>query len=68
MADIEIRDDEFDRPAPEPESGPVFEPGARVRVPKFDVGVVTSVAADQVTIEFPDQSTRTFLADFVTPE
>ena len=73
VAEIEIRDDEFDIAAPEPETGyvqmegPHFEPGAQVRVPKFDVGTVTSVAADQVTIAFPDQSTRTFLADFVTP-
>ncbi len=67
VADIDIRDDEFDRAAPAPEPGPVYEPGARVRVPKFDVGVVTSVAADQVTIEFPDHGSRTFLADFVTP-
>ncbi len=67
VAAIEIRDDEFDRPAPEPDTGPHFEPGNQVRVPKFDIGTVTSVAADQVTIEFPDHSTRTFLADFVSP-
>jgi len=64
VAEIEIRDDEFDRPAaPEPQ----FETGARVRVPKFDEGTVVSVAGDQVTIEFPDQERRVFLADFVSP-
>lgn len=67
LADIEIRDDEFDRePAVEPEA-PLFEVGARVKVPKFDAGVVQSVAGDQVTIEFPDESVRTFMADFVEP-
>ena len=64
---IEICDDEFDRLAIEPASGPQFEAGAQVRVPKFDIGTATSVAADQVTIAFPDHSSRTFLADFVTP-
>jgi ATP-dependent DNA helicase RecQ len=67
VAEMEIRDDEFDRTEREPETGPQFEPGAQVRVPKFDLGTVTAVAADQVTIEFPDHSVRTFLADFVTP-
>ncbi len=67
LADIEIRDDEFDRePAAEPEA-PLFEIGARVKVPKFNAGVVQSVAGDQVTIEFPDGSVRTFMADFVEP-
>jgi ATP-dependent DNA helicase RecQ len=65
--EIEIRDDEFDHePEPEP-AGPHFEPGARVRVPKHDAGVVLSVAGDQVTIEFPDGEARTFMADFVEP-
>jgi ATP-dependent DNA helicase RecQ len=67
LADIVIRDDEFDRPEPAPGGAPPFEPGARVRVPRFDVGTVTGVAGDQVTIAFPDDSTRTFLADFVMP-
>ena len=67
VADLAIRDDEFERAHDEAAPVPLFEPGAQVRVPKFDVGTVTSVAADQVTIAFPDHSTRTFLADFVTP-
>jgi ATP-dependent DNA helicase RecQ len=66
--DIEIRDDEFDR---EPEEAappqPAFEVGARVKVHKYGEGVVLSVAGDQVTIEFPGQESRAFLADFVEP-
>jgi ATP-dependent DNA helicase RecQ len=57
-------------PEPAPPAGPIgplFEIGARVKVPKFDVGTVLTVAGDQVTIEFPDRSQRTFLADFVAP-
>jgi ATP-dependent DNA helicase RecQ len=65
LEQIEIRDDEFE-PEAEP-SAPRFEPGARVRVPKYDVGIVQEVAGDQVTIGFPDQSSRTFMADFVEP-
>jgi ATP-dependent DNA helicase RecQ len=65
---IEIRDDEFDH---EPQAGypprPAFEVGARVKVPKYDEGVVVAIAGDQVTIEFPDQEHRTFLAGFVEP-
>ncbi|GAB3435290.1 RecQ family ATP-dependent DNA helicase [Massilia solisilvae] len=66
--EIEIRDDEFgqqpDEHAPPP---PAFEVGARVKVHKYDEGVVVAVAGDQVTIEFPDEEKRTFVADFVEP-
>jgi ATP-dependent DNA helicase RecQ len=63
---IEIRDDEFDRePEPEPDPSSSFEPGARVKVPKYGEGVVLSVAGDQVSIEFPDGEQRSFLKDFV---
>ena len=63
----EIRDDEFDHePEPEP-AGIVFEAGAKVKVPKYDVGTVESVAGDEVTIVFPDGDTRTFIAEYVTP-
>jgi ATP-dependent DNA helicase RecQ len=66
--DIEIRDDEFDREPGEHEpAAPAYEVGARVKVPKYDAGVVTAVAGDQVTIAFPDQEQRTFLASFVEP-
>ncbi len=65
--DIEIRDDEFDRePAPEP-IGPQFDVGARVKAPKYGEGVVTAIAGDQVTLEFPDQESRTFLAEYLEP-
>jgi ATP-dependent DNA helicase RecQ len=64
--DIEIRDDEFDRePEPEPDPSSSFEPGARVKVPKYGEGVVQAVAGDQVTIGFPDGEQRSFLKDFV---
>jgi len=65
--DIEIRDDEFDRePEPEPDPASLFEPGQRVKVPKYGEGMVVSMAADQVCIEFPDGEKRSFLKDFVT--
>ncbi|HEX9172213.1 MAG TPA: ATP-dependent DNA helicase RecQ [Telluria sp.] len=65
--EIEIRDDEFARePEPEPE-GPQFQPGARVKVPRYDEGVVLAMAGNQVTIEFPDGEVRTFMVDFVQP-
>jgi ATP-dependent DNA helicase RecQ len=55
-------------PALEPEPGPGgFLVGSKVKVPKFDIGTVLSVAGDQITIEFPEQVTRTFMADFVQP-
>jgi ATP-dependent DNA helicase RecQ len=64
--DIEIRDDEFDRePEPEPDPSASFEPGARVKVPKYGEGVVLSVAGDQVSIDFPDGEQRSFLKEFV---
>jgi ATP-dependent DNA helicase RecQ len=66
LDDIEIRDDEFDRePAPEPDPAASFEPGARVKVPKYGEGVVLTVTGDQVSIEFPDGEHRSFLKDFV---
>jgi ATP-dependent DNA helicase RecQ len=66
---IEIRDDEFDRePAGHEEAAaPAFEVGARAKAPRYGEGVVVAVAGDQVTIEFPDQEQRTFLAGFVEP-
>jgi ATP-dependent DNA helicase RecQ len=67
LEQIEIRDDEFERePEAEP-AAPLFEVGARVKVPKYDVGTVQEIAGDQVTIEFPDGTSRTFIADFVSP-
>jgi ATP-dependent DNA helicase RecQ len=44
-----------------------FEPGARVRVPKFDVGTVVRTDGDKVTIAFARFGTRVFLCDHVAP-
>jgi ATP-dependent DNA helicase RecQ len=66
VADAGIGDDQFDRQDAPADAGPQFEPGERVRVPRFDEGTVVSMAGDQVTIEFPGQERRIFLADFVT--
>jgi len=64
--EIEIRDDEFDRePEPEPDPSSIFEPGGRVKVPKYGEGVVLAAAGEQVTIEFPDGEQRSFVKDFV---
>ncbi|MGZ5200273.1 MAG: RecQ family ATP-dependent DNA helicase [Telluria sp.] len=64
--DIEIRDDEFgeqpDEHAPPP---PAFEVGARVKVARYGEGVVVAAAGEQVSIEFPDGETRSFVADYV---
>ena len=65
--DIEIRDDEFDKQPEAAPAGPLFAPGAQVRVPKYDAGTVTSSAGEEVTIAFPDGETRTFMASFVSP-
>lgn len=67
VADIEIRDDEFDLAEEPQDTGPQYAPGDRVKVPKYDEGTVISVAGDQITIGFPDESERTFLVDFVSP-
>lgn len=49
-----------------PEAAPI-EVGCQVKVPKFDIGTVLSVAGDRITIEFPENSTKTFMAEFVEP-
>jgi ATP-dependent DNA helicase RecQ len=66
--DIEIHDDEFDvQPDEHAPPPPAFEAGARVKVAKYGEGVVVSVAGDEVSIEFPDSETRSFVADYVEP-
>ena len=52
--------------ASEPD-GVALTVGSQVRVPKFDIGTVLSVAGDRITIEFPENSTKTFMAEFVEP-
>ncbi|SFU76243.1 RecQ family ATP-dependent DNA helicase [Pseudoduganella namucuonensis] len=54
-------------PVPAPPQAPPVAVGSRVKVPKFDIGTVLSVAGDQVTIEFPEHLTKTFLAEYVEP-
>ena len=60
--------DEITEPQPPVEMpAPLIAVGSRVRVPRFDIGTVLSVAGDQVTIAFPEDATRTFMAQFVVP-
>jgi len=63
--DIVIRDDEFDREPVEEAPPPKFTAGARARSAKYGEGVVTAVAGDQVTVDFPDGESRSFMADFL---
>jgi len=65
--DIEIRDDEFDREPAEEALKPKFEVGARVKSAKYGKGVVAAIAGEQVTVEFPDGESRSFIADFLKP-
>jgi len=53
--------------APAPAAPPQIEVGSQVKVPRFDIGTVMSVAGDKVTIAFPENTTRTFMAEFVAP-
>ena len=53
--------------APAPTLSPAISVGSRVKVPKFDIGTVLSVAGDMITIEFPENTTKTFMAEFVAP-
>ena len=63
--DIVIRDDEFDREPVEEAAPPKFVVGARARSAKYGEGMVTAVAGDQVTVDFPDGESRSFMADFL---
>lgn len=67
LENIEIRDDEFDREPAQAPARPKFEVGARARSAKFGEGVVAAIAGEQVTLDFPDGETRSFLADFLEP-
>lgn len=67
LEDIEIRDDEFHHdPAPAP-TGPHYEVGAQARSAKHGIGTVVAVAGDQVTLQFADGETRSFMAEFLKP-
>jgi ATP-dependent DNA helicase RecQ len=44
-----------------------FEPGARVRVPRYGTGVVVAVAGAQICIDLGVEGTKTFMAEFVRP-
>jgi len=63
--DIVIRDDEFDREPLEEAPKPKFEVGARARSAKYGDGVVVAIAGEQVTVDFPDGESRSFMADFL---
>lgn len=62
-----VLDDAAETQAPAVPTEPLIAVGSRVRVPRFDIGTVLSVAGDQVTIAFPENTTRTFMAEFVAP-
>jgi len=56
-------------PAPEARGSPqpAFNVGDAVGVPRYGDGRVTQVADDAVTVQFPDASTRSFVASFLRP-
>lgn len=64
---IEIRDDEFDHEPVADVPAPKFAVGARACSAKYGEGVVTAVAGDQITLDFADGESRTFMVDFLTP-
>jgi ATP-dependent DNA helicase RecQ len=70
LAEVTIRDDEFERASVAADSGAAtsrFAAGDRVRVARFGVGTVQNVAGDEVTIEFAGHGSHTFMAGFVEP-
>jgi ATP-dependent DNA helicase RecQ len=46
---------------------PPLRHGDAVRLPRFGVGAVVAIAADEVSVSFPDGSTRSFLRAYVEP-
>lgn len=52
----------------EPRNQPVWTPGDAVRVPRYGAGEVALASGEQVAVQFPDGSTRTFLASYVRAE
>ena len=49
----------------EPPKPRVWAPGDAVRVPRYGAGEVALASGEQVAVQFPDGSTRTFLASYV---
>ena len=49
----------------EPEKPHVWAPGDAVRVPRYGAGEVALASGEQVAVQFPDGSTRTFLVSYV---
>ncbi|WP_144241577.1 hypothetical protein [Janthinobacterium agaricidamnosum] len=37
-----------------------------VHAPQFDIGTLLSLAGDKIIIEFPENSSKTFMAEFLT--
>jgi ATP-dependent DNA helicase RecQ len=48
-------------------AAPRYNPGDRVRVPRYGEGRVENSAGDQVEIVFPDGRKRQFLCAYVEP-
>jgi ATP-dependent DNA helicase RecQ len=44
-----------------------FASGDRVRVPRYGEGRVQHASGEEVAVEFPDGSVRTFVAGYVRP-
>jgi ATP-dependent DNA helicase RecQ len=49
----------------EPRKPRIWAPGDAVRVPRYGAGEVALASGEQVAVQFPDGSTRTFLASYV---
>jgi ATP-dependent DNA helicase RecQ len=58
-----------DRPGAKPAAPPTaaFQPGQRVKVPRYGDGQVVSATAQEVTVAFADKSRRSFVAAYVKP-
>ena len=56
-------------PVEPPSTAPVivFQPGTEVEAPRYGRGRVTHTEEDRATVEFPDGSSRTFMADRLQP-
>ena len=50
-----------------PTAGPGLQPGDPVELPRFGEGRVREATTERVQVDFPDGSTRHFLAEYVRP-